>query len=107
MSIYRNPRLILAVIAFACLTAPQAHALVLDWDSAAWAQGSLINSYDLNGDAVNDITFTITSQQANIWALDPTSGDQAPTVNQTMTGGLIPAENSLMLAANLKTHSDT
>jgi hypothetical protein len=106
MSIYRNPRLILAVIAFACLTAPQAHALVLDWDSVTWAQGSLINSYDVNGDTVNDVTFTITSQQANIWAFDPTSGDQAPTVNQTMTGALIPAENSLMLAANLKTHSD-
>ena len=107
MSIFRNPRLVLALTAFACLMAPKAQALVLDWDSVAWAQGSLINSYDLNGDTVNDVTLTITSQQANIWALDPTSGEQAPTVNQTMTGGLVPAQNSLMLAANLKTHSDT
>jgi len=83
-----------------------AHALVLDWDSVSWAQGSLINSYDLSGDAVDDITVQITSKQANIWALDPTSGEQAPTVNQTLTGGLIPAQNSLMLAANLKTQSD-
>src|SRR4051812_5764244 len=105
MSIYRTPRLILAVIAFACLTAPRANALVLDWDSAAWAPGDLVNSYDLNGDTVNDITVKITSQQANIWALDPTSGSQAPVVNQSLTGGLVPAENSLMLAANLHTKS--
>ena len=86
--------------------AGRADALVLDWDSVTWAQGSLINSYDLNGDAVHDITVTITSRQANIWALDPTTGEQTPTVNQTMTGGLSPTQNSLMLAANLKTQSD-
>ena len=107
MSIFRKPSLVLAAVAFACLMAPQARALVLDWDSVAWAQGSLINSYDVNGDGVNDVKVEITSQQANIWANDPTSGEQAPTINQTMTGGLIPAQNSLMLAANLKTHSDT
>jgi hypothetical protein len=65
----------------------------------------LINSYDLNGDTVNDITVQITSQQANIWANDPTSGSQSPVVNQTLTGGLFPAQNSLMLAANLHTKS--
>jgi hypothetical protein len=66
----------------------------------------LVNSYDLTGDAVNDITVTITSKQANIWANDPTTGTQTPVVNQTLTGGLSPVENSLMLAANLKTQSD-
>jgi hypothetical protein len=83
-----------------------AEALVLDWDSAAWNPGSLVNSYDLTGDSVKDITVAITSRQANIWALDPTSGDQSPVVNQSLTGGLSPAQNSLMLAANLKTQSD-
>jgi hypothetical protein len=90
---------------FATFRATPARALVLDWDSAAWAPGDLVNSYDLNGDAVNDVTVKITSQQANIWANDPTSGSQAPVVNQTLTGGLAPAENSLMLAANLHTKS--
>ena len=83
-----------------------AHALVLDWDAVAWNPGSLINSYDLTGDGINDITVKVTSQQANIWTLDPTTGDQAPVVNQTLTGGLSPVQNSLMLAANLKTQSD-
>jgi hypothetical protein len=96
-----------AIVVFATFVAAPARALVLDWDTAVWAPGDLSNSYDLNGDAVNDITVQITSQQANIWANDPTSGSQSPVVNQTLTGGLSPAQNSLMLAANLKTHSDT
>jgi len=97
---------VLGAVFLAVFMAGHAHALVLDWDNVAWAQGSLINSYDLNGDAVSDVTVTITSKQANIWALDPTTGEQTPTVNQTMTGGLSPTQNSLMLAANLKTQSD-
>ena len=83
-----------------------ANALVLDWDGVAWSPGSLTNSYDLNGDAVNDVTVKLSAQQANIWALDPTSGSQAPVVNQTLTGGVLPPQNSLMLAANLKTNSN-
>lgn len=86
--------------------ATPAHALILDWDSVAWNDGSLINSYDLNSDTINDITVTITSQQANIWATDPATGTQTPTVNQSLTGGLVPVEDALNLAANLKTHSD-
>lgn len=97
--------LVIATIGVAMSLATPARALVLDWDSVAWAPGDLVNSYDLNGDTVNDITVQITSQQANIWALDPTSGSQAPVANQTLTGGLSPAENSLMLAANLHTKS--
>jgi hypothetical protein len=81
-----------------------ANALVLDWDGVAWSPGSLVNSYDLNGDAVNDVTVTVSSQQ-NIWQNDPTSGIQTPVVNQTLTGGILPPQNSLMLAANLHTNS--
>ena len=99
--------IISAVLGLAAFVATPARALVLDWDTAAWAPGDLQNSYDLNGDSVNDITVQVTSQQANIWANDPTSGSQSPVVNQTLTGGLAPAQNSLMLAANLHTKSDT
>lgn len=104
------PRRLSAVTA-ACLLflagSRAAHAVVLDWDSVAWAPGALINSYDLNGDAVNDVTVKITSQNANIWQNDPTSGLQTPVVNQTLTGGLVPAQNSLMIAANLHTNSNS
>ena len=105
MSICPRRFCVIAAIFLAIFKAAPARALVLDWDTAAWAPGDLVNSYDLNGDAVNDITVKITSQQANIWAIDPTSGSQAPVNNQTLTGGLSPAENSLMLAANLHTKS--
>jgi hypothetical protein len=108
MSVYPRRVCVIAAVCLAfCLAGSRtAHALVLDWDSVAWSPGALVNSYDLTGDAVNDVTVTITSQQANIWANDPTTGTQTPTINQTLTGGLSPVENSLMLAANLKTHSD-
>src|SRR3954469_13726691 len=96
---------IIGALALATFVAAPARALVLDWDSAAWAPGDLTNSYDLNGDAVNDITIQITSKQANIWANDPNSGIQSPVVNQSLTGGLAPAQNSLMLAADLHTKS--
>ena len=91
-----------------CLAAARsANALILDWDGVAWAPGSLVNSYDLNGDAVNDITVQVTSQNANIWQDDPTTGTQTPVTNQTLTGGLVQAQNSLMLAANLHTNSNS
>lgn len=83
-----------------------AQALVLDWDGVSWTPGSLSNSYNLNGDAFNDITVNITSQNSNIFTNDPTTGTMTPTINQTMTGGLVPPQNSLMIAANLKTNSN-
>ena len=108
MGIIRSRLSVLAAIVVASLggLATPARALVLDWDAVVWNDGSLINSYDLNSDAINDITVTLTSQQANIWALDPATGAQAPTVNQSLTGGLVPPQGALNLAANLKTHSD-
>jgi hypothetical protein len=83
-----------------------AHALVLDWDSVTWTAGSLNNSYDLNGDAVNDITVTITSQNPGIFTTDPATGMQTPGINQSLTGGLSPVQNSLDIAANLHTNSN-
>jgi hypothetical protein len=108
MSVYPRRVCVIAAVCLAfCLAGSRsAHALVLDWDSATWAPGSLVNSYDLTGDAVNDITVTLTAQNNNIWTTDPTTGTQTPAVNQTMTGGLLPAENSLILAANMHTNSN-
>jgi hypothetical protein len=80
--------------------------VVLDWDTATWTPGSLSNSYDVTGDGNTDVSVTVSSQPSNIWTNDPTTGTLTPTINQTLTGGLAPAQNSLMLAANLKTNSD-
>ena len=101
---------ILATVCLALLVAgwiPQARAVVvLDWDTATWTPGNLSKSYDVTGDGQTDVTVTLTSQQPNIWTTDPTTGTQTPTINQTMTGGVTPVQNSLMIAANLKTQSD-
>lgn len=93
-------------LAFLGGLATPAHAMVLDWDAVAWTPGSANNSYDLNGDAVNDITVAMTLNDQATWAADPTTGTQTPAVNQSLTGGVSPWENSLNLSANLKTQSD-
>jgi hypothetical protein len=85
--------------------AHSARALVLDWDAVAWNPGSLNNSYDLNADTINDITVSMTAQ-SNTFTNDPTTGAMTPTINQTITGGQSPAQNTLMIAGNLFTHSD-
>ena len=86
--------------------AAPARALVLDWDGLTWTPGLLNNSYNLNGDAFNDITVAITSQNQGVFTNDPTSGLMTPAINQTMTGGLVPPQNSLLIAANLHTQSN-
>lgn len=70
--------------------------------------GAVSNSYDLSAvpDGVNDITVGMSAQAGNVWANDPNSGTLTPAINQTMTGGLLPAQNSLNLAANLHTNSN-
>ncbi|MEY2561275.1 MAG: hypothetical protein QOG51_1690 [Verrucomicrobiota bacterium] len=107
--IMRISRVLVQVVFLGLLLAGSiapAQAVVLDWDTVTWTPGSLNNSYDLNGDSINDITVTLTSQNANVWTNDPVSGDMTPAVNQSITGGTSPVENSLMLAANLHTNSN-
>ena len=96
-----------ASLVFLLASSRVANALVLDWDSAAWTNGSLSKSYDLTGDAINDVTLNITKRgNASVFTNDPTTGTMTPAVNQTLTGGLSPAQNSLMIAGNLFTNSD-
>jgi hypothetical protein len=97
------------VIAVACLFSlagtQAANALILDWDAVSWTPGTVNNSYDLNGDSINDVTVKMAAQN-NTFTNDPTTGTMTPAINQTLTGGLSPVQNSLMLAGNLYTHSD-
>lgn len=110
MSIFPAAGCVVRAVLLACLLAGGAvssrSAVVLDWDSATWTPGTLSNSYDLTGDGVTDIRLTASSQPSNIWTNDPATGTLTPTISQTLTGGLVPPQNSLMLAANLKTNSD-
>jgi hypothetical protein len=107
MSIFPRRVCVVAAVCLGFLLAGSrvAHALVLDWDSVSWTNGSLNNSYDVNGDAVNDVTVAWTSQNPGVWTPDPTSGMMTPAINSTMTGGLLPSEKSLNVAADLHTNS--
>lgn len=108
MSNTRNQACVFSAIFLALLAgwSATANAVVLDWDAVAWTAGSLNNSYDVTGDGVNDITVALTSQNANVWTNDPITGTMTPAVNQTMTGGLVPVQSSLILAADLHTNSN-
>jgi hypothetical protein len=108
MGIIRSRLAVWAALLVASLggVATPSHALVLDWDAVAWVNGSTNNSYDVNGDAINDITIAMTLNDQATWAADPATGTLTPAVNQSLTGGISPWENSLNLSANLKTQSD-
>lgn len=70
--------------------------LVLDWDNVAatsgWTPGSLDNSYDVDGDSINDIRVQVTPG-----AFNPNTTPAIPRVDTTISGGLNPRQNSLFL----------
>jgi hypothetical protein len=67
-------------------------AVVLDWDSLTWTDGSLSQSYDIDpSNPGNDVTITVTSTEF-------LSGYPARTTN--LTGGLSPVQNALQLAVD-------
>ena len=84
------------------IVAPPAHGVILDWDTATWTAGSLSNSYDIDpGHAGNDVTVTVATGGGTILMADPVTGAPSPTRNNTLTGGLTPAQNSLKISADL------
>jgi hypothetical protein len=116
MSIFPNRACVIAAFALFWAAAPAAHALVLDWNTVSWSNGSPINgpgnnvtfsnSYDLNSDAQTDITVAVSAKNNSTFTTDPVSGSLTPVINQSLTGGQAAGQNSLMIAGNLFTHSD-
>jgi hypothetical protein len=87
-------------------TGQNASAVILDWDSVTWSPGSLANSYDIDlGTTGSDINISMTGN-TNTFTTDSNTGVMTPAITQTLEGGFSPVENSLQLAANLKTNSD-
>lgn len=94
---------ILSGLLFLGVCAPNASALVLDWSSVTWTPGSLSNSFDVDGDAVDDVTVTIGGDVTRLRS-DMTTGVPTPAITNSLEGGMGPANFSLQLAADLKTH---
>lgn len=87
-------------------SAPAASAVILDWDTVTWSPGSLANSYDIDlGTSGTDISISMTGN-TNTFTNENVNGVMTPAITQNLQGGLSPIENSLQLAANLKTNSD-
>ena len=88
--------------AVVAILAQPAQAVILDWDAATWTSGSLSNSYNIDpAHAGNDITVTVAAGGGTILMADPVTGATSPTRNNTLTGGLTPAQNSLKISADL------
>lgn len=93
-------RLLLAAGAVLLAGVTAARAAVVDWDANAWVAGQNSQSYNVDpSNAGNDVTFTF-SGDVNKFRNDPATGQAAPVSNQTITGGLNPAQNSLFLGVD-------
>lgn len=85
-------------IVISCAT--PAGAIVLDWDAQAWGAGNNSQSFDVDPSiAGNDLTLTF-SGSVNKFRNDPATNQATPVTNQTVTGGLTPVQNSLLLGVD-------
>jgi len=91
---------IISILLLSLLLVPPAQAVVLDWSSVSWTAGSLSNTYDVDGDSVNDVTITI-------------SGDTSalvtgyPAITTALEGGLGSADNGLELRVDFANASQS
>ena len=88
--------LFLLVQAFPINAAPS----IFDWDLNPWPTGNKIMSYPGIGSPPTDFTFTFTgdTSQFNL---------SSPWTNQIITGGIIPAQNSLFVAVDFTSSSQS
>jgi hypothetical protein len=92
-----------AAMLFAVLIA-NAQALVLDWDTATWTNGSLNNSFDIDpANAGNDLTVAITGNTGQL-GTEPT-GEVTPALTTLLAGGRSPIEKTLTLYLDLTTQT--
>ena len=84
------------------LTCP-AGTIVFDWDARAWTAGTTSNSYTLAG--IGAVTVGIVNPGS--FLNNATYGGQSPTRQNVVTGGLAPAQFSLMQLVDLNSTSQT
>lgn len=84
------------------LTCP-AGTIVFDWDAQTWAAGATSNNYTLAGIGAVSIGIVNPGSFLN----NATYGGQSPTRQAVVTGGLSPAQFSLMQLVDLGTTSQT
>ena len=92
---------LMAIMAGLLVFAPSVRAAVLDWSTASWTSGSLVNSYDTDGDGFKEIKITITPipSTPTPWILG------APVDDNTLPGGT--GGDTLLLAVNWTVNTST
>ncbi len=91
---------VLFAAAVVLLSASNARAVVLDWDTVTWTNGSLTNSYDIDpANAGNDVTVSVSGNTSQL-GTEPT-GEMTPALTTNITGGLTPAQKTLTIFLDL------
>jgi hypothetical protein len=83
-------RFLLTIITLCLLLVAPAYGTVLDWSNVSWTPGSLTQTYNLDGDAFDDITITISGDTSAL-----VSG--YPSIGTGLQGGLGSADDTLLL----------
>lgn len=75
-------------------------ATVLDWSAVSWTPGSLSNTYDVDGDSVDDVTITISGDTSAL-----VSG--YPAITTALQGGLGSADQGLQITVDFANASQS
>lgn len=98
---------VMLALAFVCETAS---GVTLDWDTVAWANGSTLNSYDIDGTRPgNDLTVQLVGNNGATFATDITTNPQiqTPAVATVFQGGLAVTEKTLVVGLNLTSNTQS
>ena len=77
-----------------------AMAVVLDWDTLTWTNGSLSNTYDIDpANAGNDVTISVSGNTSQLGS--EATGERTPALTTNLTGGLSPAQKTLTIFIDL------
>ncbi len=77
-------------------------SILFDWDTRTWVAGSTNNNYALGALGIMNIAIT----NPGVFVNNALFGGQSPVLQTTVTGGLVPAQQSLMQLVNLNNQSD-
>ena len=77
-----------------------AMAVVLDWDTVTWTNGSLSNTYDIDpANSGNDVTVSVSGNTSQLGS--ETTGEMTPALTTNLTGGLSPRQKTLTIFIDL------
>jgi hypothetical protein len=83
-------------------------AVVLDWDSVSWAEGTLNNTYQPDGaDPDSVVTIGVTPNGAPLVPFSAAPNPTTPVTHNGLQGGLLIPENTLTIAVNLTNPSES